>query len=104
VAWERVGEGTEGSYLACYRKNALRKHSHFQLISDISMTAATPTLHLHVGADIGGLVYQQLDVEKNRGAIHQLLSIILKLRILVLSPVSTMPYEVIVKNYSLIGE
>jgi hypothetical protein len=35
-----------------------------------------------------------------RGAIHQLLSIILKLRILVLLPVSTMPYVVIVKNYS----
>jgi hypothetical protein len=34
------------------------------------------------------------------GAIHQLLSIILKLRILVLLPVSTMPYVVIVKNYS----
>jgi hypothetical protein len=35
-----------------------------------------------------------------RGAIHQLLSIILKLRILVLLLVSTMPYVVIVKNYS----
>jgi hypothetical protein len=35
-----------------------------------------------------------------RGAIHQLLSIILKLRILVLLPVSTMPYVVMVKNYS----
>jgi hypothetical protein len=34
------------------------------------------------------------------GAIHQLLSIILKLRILVLLPVSTMPYVVIAKNYS----
>jgi hypothetical protein len=33
------------------------------------------------------------------GAIHQLLSIILQLRILVLLPVSTMPYVVIVKNY-----
>jgi hypothetical protein len=36
----------------------------------------------------------------SRGAIHQLLSIILKLRILVLLPVSTMPYVVKVKNYS----
>jgi hypothetical protein len=35
-----------------------------------------------------------------RGAIHQLLSIILNLRILVLLPVSTTPYVVIVKNYS----
>jgi hypothetical protein len=35
-----------------------------------------------------------------RGAIHQLLSIILKLRILVLLPVSTMSYVVIAKNYS----
>jgi hypothetical protein len=34
------------------------------------------------------------------GAIHQLSSIILKLRILVLIPVSTMPYVVKVKNYS----
>jgi hypothetical protein len=34
------------------------------------------------------------------GAIHQLLSIILKLRILVLLPVSTMLYVVIVKNDS----
>jgi hypothetical protein len=34
------------------------------------------------------------------GAIHQLLSIILKLRILVLLPVSTMPFVVIVNNYS----
>jgi hypothetical protein len=39
-----------------------------------------------------------------RGAIHQLLSIILILRILVLLPVSTMPYVVNLKNYSLIGE
>jgi hypothetical protein len=34
------------------------------------------------------------------GAIHQLLSIILKLRIVVLLPVSTMPYVVVVKNDS----
>jgi hypothetical protein len=34
------------------------------------------------------------------GAIHQLLNIILQLRILVLLPVSTMPYVVKVKNYS----
>jgi hypothetical protein len=34
------------------------------------------------------------------GAIQQLLSIILKLRILVLLLVSTMPYVVIAKNYS----
>jgi hypothetical protein len=34
------------------------------------------------------------------GAIHQLFSVILKLRILVLLPVSTMPYVVKVKNYS----
>jgi hypothetical protein len=39
-------------------------------------------------------------INKNRGAIHQLLSIILKLRILVLLPVSTMPYVVMAKNYS----
>jgi hypothetical protein len=38
--------------------------------------------------------------EKNWGAIHQLLSIILKLKILVLLPVSTMPYVVIINNYS----
>jgi hypothetical protein len=38
------------------------------------------------------------------GAIHQCLRIILKLRILVLLPVSTMPYVVKVKNYSYIGE
>jgi predicted MFS family arabinose efflux permease len=40
------------------------------------------------------------DSPATRGAIHQLLSIILKLRILVLLPVSTMPYVVMVKNYS----
>jgi hypothetical protein len=34
------------------------------------------------------------------GAIHQLLNIILKLRILVLLLVSTLPYVVKVKNYS----
>jgi hypothetical protein len=39
-----------------------------------------------------------------RGAIHQFLSIILILRILVLLPVSTLPYVVKVKSYSLIGE
>jgi hypothetical protein len=38
-----------------------------------------------------------------RGAIHQLLSIILKLRILFF-PVSTLHYVVIVNNYFLIGE
>jgi hypothetical protein len=36
----------------------------------------------------------------DRGAIHQLLSIILNLRILVLLPLSTLPYVVRVKNYS----
>jgi hypothetical protein len=41
-----------------------------------------------VAEGIGG------DEEGNRGAIHQLLSIILKLRILV--PVSNLPYVVIV--------
>jgi hypothetical protein len=39
-----------------------------------------------------------------RGAIHQLLNIILKLRILGFFPVSTLPYVVIVNNYFLIGE
>jgi hypothetical protein len=38
------------------------------------------------------------------GAIHQFLNIILKLRILVLLPVSNLPYVVEFKNYSLIGE
>jgi hypothetical protein len=37
---------------------------------------------------------------KLRGAIHQLSRIILKLRILVLLPVSTLPYVVNVKHYS----
>jgi hypothetical protein len=37
---------------------------------------------------------------EDRDAIHQLLSIILKLRILVLIPVSTTPYVVIIKNCS----
>jgi hypothetical protein len=35
-----------------------------------------------------------------RGAIHQLLNIILQLRILVSLPVSTLPYVVTVENYS----
>jgi hypothetical protein len=48
------------------------------------------------------LARQSLD--EDRGAIHQLLSIILQLRILVLLPVSNPPYVVKVKNYSLIGE
>jgi hypothetical protein len=39
-----------------------------------------------------------------RGAIHQLLNIILQLRILVLLPVSTLPYVVRVKISSYIGE
>jgi hypothetical protein len=43
------------------------------------------------------------DKKKARGAIHQLLSIIVKLRILVLLAVSNLPYVVKVKNYSLIG-
>jgi hypothetical protein len=37
---------------------------------------------------------------KHWGAIHQLLGIILKLRILVLLPVSTLRYVVNVKNHS----
>jgi hypothetical protein len=45
-----------------------------------------------------------LGPQTNRGAFHQLLSIILKLRILVLLPVSNLPFVVKVKNYSLIGE
>jgi hypothetical protein len=36
----------------------------------------------------------------SRGAIHQLLNIILQLRIFVLLPVSTLSYVVQVKNYS----
>jgi hypothetical protein len=40
----------------------------------------------------------------DRGAIHQLLNIILKLRILVMLLVSTLHYAVKVKNYSLISE
>jgi hypothetical protein len=39
-----------------------------------------------------------------RGAIHQLLNIILKLRILVLLLVSTLPCVVKVNNYCYIGE
>jgi hypothetical protein len=39
-----------------------------------------------------------------RGAIHQFLRIILNIRILVLLPVSTLPYVDRVKNSSLIGE
>jgi hypothetical protein len=38
--------------------------------------------------------------DESRGAIHQLLNIILKLRILVLLTVSTLPYVVKVKNCS----
>jgi hypothetical protein len=38
--------------------------------------------------------------QESRDAIHQLLNIILKLRILVLLLVSTLPYVVKVKNYS----
>jgi hypothetical protein len=45
-------------------------------------------------------VEASLGVSNDWGAIHQLLSIILKLRILVLLTVSTMPYVVIVTNYS----
>jgi hypothetical protein len=41
---------------------------------------------------------------RHRGAIHQFLRIVLKLRILVLLHVSNLPYVVKVKNYSLIGE
>jgi hypothetical protein len=41
---------------------------------------------------------------ESRGGIHKLLSIILKLRILVLLPVLSLPYVVKVKNYSLIDE
>jgi hypothetical protein len=43
-------------------------------------------------------------IGEDRCAIHQLFSIILQLRILVLLPVSTMPYVVTVKNCSQIGE
>jgi long-subunit acyl-CoA synthetase (AMP-forming) len=49
--------------------------------------------------DIGDWA-KKTGLEHNRGAIHQLLSIILKLRILVLLPVSTVPYVVRLKNYS----
>jgi aspartyl-tRNA(Asn)/glutamyl-tRNA(Gln) amidotransferase subunit B len=45
-----------------------------------------------------------IDINDYRGAFHQLLSIILKLRILFLLSVSTLPYVVRVKNSSKIGE
>jgi hypothetical protein len=38
--------------------------------------------------------------EKDWGAVHQLLNIILQLRIIVLLLLSTLPYVVKVKNYS----
>jgi hypothetical protein len=51
----------------------------------------------HPGKSVSG--YGEA-VEKCRGAIRQFLNIILQLRILVLLPVSTLPYVVKVKNYS----
>jgi hypothetical protein len=49
-------------------------------------------------------IFVQYSLEETRGEIHQLLSIILKWRILDLLPVSTLSYVAKVKNYSLIGE
>jgi hypothetical protein len=43
---------------------------------------------------------QSMAASLNWGAIHQLLNIILQLRILVLLLMSTLPYVVKVKNYS----
>jgi hypothetical protein len=60
-------------------------------LKDLSAVSASLRAALNCG-------YRLIDTA--RGAIHQLLSIILKLRILVLLPVSTMSYVVIVKNYS----
>jgi hypothetical protein len=48
--------------------------------------------------------FQVAEETSLRGAIHQLLSIILKVRILVLLPEQTLPSVVIVKNYSKIGK
>jgi uncharacterized membrane protein YidH (DUF202 family) len=41
---------------------------------------------------------------RSRGAMHQLLSIILILRIVILLPLTILPYAVIVDNYSKIRE
>jgi hypothetical protein len=59
------------------------------------MKALVSELFSSAIVDVAGAV-----VGVSRSAIHQLLNIILKLGILVLLLVSTMPYEVIVRNYT----
>jgi hypothetical protein len=65
---------------------ALRKKVHVR-----RAPALVSTVHI----DAGSVFASELV-----GAIHQLLNIILKLRILVLLPVSTLPCVVKVENYS----
>jgi hypothetical protein len=55
------------------------------------------------GGRARGLKVWAAGIRNVRGAIHQLLSIIHKLRILDLKPVSNLPYVVKAKTYSLIG-
>jgi hypothetical protein len=69
-----------------------------------SPTLATSAGRPTSGLTVTGLLVCACSLTPTWGAIHQLLNIILKLRILVLLPVSKLPYVVIVKNYSLIGE
>jgi hypothetical protein len=63
----------------------------------ISFSSSTPFF----SDDSSAVIFDDLQYW---GAIHQLLSIILKLRTFVLSPVSNLPCVVKVNNYSLIGE
>jgi hypothetical protein len=67
-------------------------------LSNVSAAVQTTTTTAEMAT--GGVS----SISEDRGAIHQLLSIILKLRILVLLPVSNLHYVLKVKNYSLIGE
>jgi hypothetical protein len=67
------------------------------------MTTTTGIVRLSAPNGFGGAIVRmtaQPGATVPRGAIHQLLNIILQLRILVLLLVSTLLYVVKVKNYS----
>jgi hypothetical protein len=78
-------------FLATYRLHGWVIRRHYSL----SFTHFRKALMMHFGKPTAESTFVPL---QTRGAIHQLLSIILKLRILVLLPVSTMPYVVMAKN------
>jgi hypothetical protein len=86
------------SHQVCCKNVMVETHLERVLLE--GFRAGRGSLHVRFHTRFSCAVLTRFDVVGTWGAIHQLLNIILKLRILVLFLVSTLPYVVTVKNCS----